>query len=571
MSPRYIFVKILALACLFLCLSSPLLLAKTQSEAERAYQQAEDKLRRFAVSKKVKYRRHWEQIISQFKRIYLRYPDSPVAPKALYRTGRLYEELYGYSGRKSDLRKALKYYRLIWEKYPSSPEAPRALRRAARIYERKFHDPVKGLALRKKLAALTKKEAAAEKPPRQTNLTQNNYSSPQETSTPKAAKGPNGHGIIKVPIGGTIKQIRYWSSEDYSRVVLDLTGKVHYKVNVLKPMKGKPPRLYIDCSPARLSPSIRPSIPIRDGLLQRIRVGQYQAQVVRVVLDLTSLTHYRVFFLNEPPRLVIDLIGKEKKSRPAQVYSPPKPAVTPELPPQGQISLAQQLGLCIRRVVIDPGHGGKDSGCRNGRLREKNIVLQVSRLVAKKLKKKLGCEVILTRRGDYFIPLEQRTAFANIKRADLFVSIHVNSSPRRQAQGIETYYLNFASDKEAMRVAALENAASTRSLAELQDLLKKILLNSKLEESKRLAEKVQLNLVKTLRRRYRKVRNRGVKTAPFVVLIGTRMPAILVEIGFISNPTEYKRLKSSRYLDLVAEGIARGIEAYVRNIKTARY
>ncbi len=569
MSQRVSFVKILAFVCLFLCLSclfSPLLLAQT--EAERAYQKAEERLRRFAVSKKVKYRRHWEHIISQFKRIYLRYPESPVAPKALYRTGRLYEELYGYSGRKSDLRKALKYYQIIWEKYPSSPEAPRALRRAAWIYERKFRDPVKALALRKKISTLSASEEPKASSPPETTLTE---ALPGKAPSPQPQGVSHKQSILKVPIGGTIKQIRYWSSEDYSRVVLDLTGKVKYKANVLQAMKGKPPRLYIDCQPAKISPYLKPSIPIKDGLLQRIRVGQYQARVVRVVLDLASLTDYKVFFLNEPPRLVIDLIGKEKKAPKPKSCPVVKTPVTPKVPPKGKISLAQQLGLCIRRVVIDPGHGGKDSGCRNGRLREKNIVLDVSKRVAQKLKKRLGCEVILTRKRDYFIPLEQRTAFANIKRADLFVSIHVNSSPQRRAQGIETYYLNFASDKEAMRVAALENAASTRSLAELQDLLKKILLNSKLEESKRLAEKVQLSLVRTLRRRYKRVRNRGVKTAPFVVLIGTRMPAILVEIGFISNPTEYRRLQSNRYLDLVAEGIVKGIEEYVKNIKIAKY
>ncbi|HHI96265.1 MAG TPA: N-acetylmuramoyl-L-alanine amidase, partial [Thermodesulfatator atlanticus] len=237
----------------------------------------------------------------------------------------------------------------------------------------------------------------------------------------------------------------------------------------------------------------------------------------------------------------------------------------------GEISLAQQLGLCIRRVVIDPGHGGKDPGCRRRNLKEKDIVLKVAKRLAEKLRAKLGCQVILTRSRDVFIPLEQRTAIANMKRADLFISIHVNSSPKRSAYGIETYYLNFASDEEAMRVAAVENAASTHSLSELQNLLKGILLNTKLEESRRLAEAVQKNLVKTLRRRYRRVKDRGVRTAPFVVLIGTRMPAVLVEIGFLSHPVEAKRLISPRYQDQVAEGIARGIVAYVKEMKLAAY
>ncbi len=542
--PRVSLVKFLTLCFLFCLFCSFSVLANT--EAEKAYQRAEAELKRFAKSRRVKYRRYWLQIIARFKTLYRRYPESEVAPKALYKTARLYEELYGYSGRRSDLKEALKYYRLLWEKYPQDELVPKALARAARIYER-LKDPVQALALRRRLKELKAKPVGQKKspPPRKTH--------PQETH----------HGLVKVKIGGTIKQVRYWSSEDYSRVVLDLSSRVKYEAHVLKATRDKPPRLYVDCSPAKLSPYLKPSIPIKDGLLRQVRLGQYRPQIVRVVLDLTSLTNYRVFFLDEPPRLVIDLIGKEKPR--------PKACPSPRLPSQGDLSLAQQLGLCVRRVVIDPGHGGKDPGCRNRRLREKDIVLKVSHLVAQKLRARLGCEVILTRTKDVFIPLEQRTAFANIKRADLFVSIHVNSSPRRRARGIETYYLNFASDEEAMRVAALENAASTRSLSELQDLLKNILLNSKLEESRRLAELVQRNLVATLQKRYRRVRNRGVKTAPFVVLIGTRMPAILVEIGFLSNPLEEKRLRDPRYLNWVAEGIVKGIEAYMRSTKMAAY
>ncbi len=546
------FVKILTLLFFLLCLFYvPQGWART--EAERAYQKAEAELKKFARSRRLKYRRYWLQMIARFKAIYRRYPESEVAPKALYKTARLYEELYGYSGRKSDLREALKYYELLWKRYPKSELVPKALERAARLYER-LKDPVKALALRQRL----KKIKSPAPPPRSPS------SSKPVPSQKASAKGSH-HGLVKVKIGGTIKQVRYWSSEDYSRVVLDLTSRVKYEAHVLKATPQKPPRLYVDCSPAKLSPYLKPAIPIKDGLLKRIRLGQYRARIVRVVLDLASLTNYRVFFLDEPPRLVIDLIGKEK------VASKACPPPTVPLPSQGDLSLAQQLGLCVRRVVIDPGHGGKDPGCRNRRLREKDIVLRVSKLVAKKLKARLGCEVILTRTRDVFIPLEQRTAFANIKRADLFVSIHVNSSPRRRARGIETYYLNFASDEEAMRVAALENAASTRSLSELQDLLKNILLNTKLEESRRLAELVQKNLVTTLQRRYRRVRNRGVKTAPFVVLIGTRMPAILVEIGFLSNPLEEKRLRDPRYLEWVAEGIVKGIEAYMKSTKMAAY
>ncbi len=518
-----------------------------KSEAEIAYQRAERELKHFAYSKQIKYRRYWLRIIYRFERIYLRFPQSKVAPKALYKTARLWEELYGYSGRKKDLLEALKHYRLLWEKYPRSSLVDEALKRAISIYEKKLRDPVTALKLKRRLRRAGGKKSKPKNLASKTSHHRKFHSNSAKTSPPTPC---------------LIKNVRHWSSQEYSRVVIDLSRKPIYKVHTLKAHAGKPPRLYIDCTPAKLSPYLTPLIPIKDGLLKQVRLGQYRPKTVRVVLDLNSLTNYRVFFLDEPPRLVIDLVGQSEKTK----------IVCPKLPSKGPFSLAQQLGLCVRRIVIDPGHGGRDPGAKSRHgLREKDVVLKVSKLLAKKLRERLGCEVILTRSKDVFIPLEQRTAIANMKHTDLFISIHVNSSPNRRARGVETYYLNFATDKEAMRVAAMENAASTRSLGELQDLLKNILLHSKVEESSRLARDIQEELVHTLSRRYRRVRNRGVKTAPFVVLIGTRMPAVLVEIGFISNRFEERRLRDPRYLETVAEGLARGIERYMKEIKLTAY
>ncbi len=540
----------------YLFLFSLLFLSQTfpawaKSEAERAYQKAERELKRFACSKQIKYRRYWLRMIYRFERIYLRFPQSRVAPKALYKTARLWEELYGYSGRKKDLFEALKHYRLLWEKYSRSPLADEALKRAISIYEKKLKDPVAALKLKRRLRRPKIRKSQAK--PKNKNLASKTSHQKKKSFHPSSVKTSN-------PC--LIKGVRHWSSQEYSRVVIDLSGRPTYKAHILKAHAGKPPRLYVDCTPAKLSPYLTPLIPIKDGLLKQVRLGQYRPKTVRVVLDLNSLTNYRVFFLDEPPRLVIDLVGQSEKPK----------IVCPKLPSKGPFSLAQQLGLCVRRIVIDPGHGGRDPGAKSRYgLREKDVVLKVSKLLAKKLRERLGCEVILTRSKDVFIPLEQRTAIANMKHTDLFISIHVNSSPNRRARGVETYYLNFATDKEAMRVAAMENAASTRSLGELQDLLKNILLHSKVEESGRLARDIQEELVRTLKRRYRRVKNRGVKTAPFVVLIGTRMPAVLVEIGFISNRFEERRLRDPRYLESVAEGLAKGIERYMKEIKLTAY
>jgi len=200
---------------------------------------------------------------------------------------------------------------------------------------------------------------------------------------------------------------------------------------------------------------------------------------------------------------------------------------------------------------------------------EKDVVLKISKKVASRLEKDLGCQVILTRNGDRFLPLTQRTAIANAKKADLFVSIHANAAPNKRARGVETYFLNFALDKEAMRVAARENATSTKSIGDLKNILNDIMKNAKVDESSRLAGCVQREVVKNLRKKYSNVRSKGVKQAPFFVLIGARMPSILVEVSFISNRKEEERLKSDRYLDRMAEGIVNGIKLYVIDTKMA--
>ena len=219
----------------------------------------------------------------------------------------------------------------------------------------------------------------------------------------------------------------------------------------------------------------------------------------------------------------------------------------------------------VQTVVLDPGHGGHDTGTigSNGLL-EKDLVLDVAKRLGKLLESRLGAEVVYTRQDDTFIPLETRTAIANRERADLFISIHANSSHDSDARGVETYYLNFTSSPEALEVAARENAVSEKSIHELQDLVKKIALKEKIEESREFAANVQQSLFTTLAGRG--VRNRGVKKAPFIVLIGANMPSILAEISFVSNPTDAKRLKTSDYRQKIAEALYRGVAKYVSGL-----
>jgi N-acetylmuramoyl-L-alanine amidase len=249
----------------------------------------------------------------------------------------------------------------------------------------------------------------------------------------------------------------------------------------------------------------------------------------------------------------------------AAVSAAPAQAALPTA--DGETSLMRTLGLKIGRIVIDAGHGGHDSGTLGvGGIEEKDVVLDVALRLGKLLHDRLGAEIVYTRADDTFIPLETRTAIANKAQADLFISVHANSSPDESARGVEVYYLNFTSDPEAMRVASRENAVSTQSVHELSDLVKKIALKDKIEESKELASDVDASLYAGLRKGNEGLKDRGVKKAPFVVLIGANMPSILAEISFVTNPDDAEKLQTPEYRERVAESLYKGVARYAVGI-----
>ena len=243
------------------------------------------------------------------------------------------------------------------------------------------------------------------------------------------------------------------------------------------------------------------------------------------------------------------------------------PPPTPELTRDGQHSLTRALGLKIGRIVIDAGHGGHDTGTIGPTgLMEKDLCLDVALRLGKIIQQRLpSAEVVFTRDDDTFIPLERRTEIANEAKADLFVSVHANSSQDRQARGIETYYLNFTGSSDAMEVASRENALSGNAIHDLQDLVQKIARNEKIEESRDLATMIQDSLSKRMENLNRGDRNRGVRKAPFVVLIGADMPSVLAEISFLSNPSDEKWLKNPENRQRVADGLYRVIESYLQS------
>ena len=255
-------------------------------------------------------------------------------------------------------------------------------------------------------------------------------------------------------------------------------------------------------------------------------------------------------------------------ARPDTSKPPPVVMPAPAAPLPGGFSLARQLGLAVSRVVIDPGHGGRDPGALGPGISEAAVVLDVA-LRLEKLLKAAGVEVVLTRRTDTYLPLEERTRVANAAQGDLFLSIHANASRNRQAEGVESYVLNFASNPDAEAVAARENAASMGNMSNLAGIVRAITLNNKLDESRGLAASVQAQLLKKLKGSRPAARDHGVKQAPFVVLIGASMPSLLVEVSFITHRQEGRLLKTASYRQRIAEALFEGIRGYQRSLKRA--
>ncbi len=332
--------------------------------------------------------------------------------------------------------------------------------------------------------------------------------------------------------------VRHLSSSNYTRVILDLSGPVKFNIQTLAavPRKRLPPRIYLDLTGARLR-TRRHRVNVGDSLVQRVRLGQYKTDVVRVVLDLKRPGGHDAVLLSNPHRLLVDV---ERRS-----------------------GSAARRQLAVRRIVLDPGHGGRDPGAIGaGGLKEKDVVLRVARKLAPKLRQRMGVDVVLTRNADVFIPLKGRTAMANAERADLFLSLHANASHNRRAGGLETYYLDKTTDEATMKLAARENGTARRNLTDLQIMLSDLKLNVYLSDSISLASHLQSSLVKRTRPHYPRAKDLGVKKGLFYVLVGARMPSALAELFFVSNRREARALRRAEFQGAIVEGLYRGIRNY---------
>jgi N-acetylmuramoyl-L-alanine amidase len=509
-------------------------------------------------------RERWLIGVNSFHRIYRSHPAHELAPNCLFMLGRIYHDMARRFEDPLDLGEAVAYFQDVFLLFPEHLLADDAMFRVAEIYlhDRKAaEEAIK--VFNRIITDYPHGDMAGPTRIELEKLKQMDRGAVAIQEPPPAPMQPAGEKKTMPAQGLTqVMPVRHWSNAGYTRVVIETGAPVGFSHSILPEDGDRPRRLYVDLEHCRLSPGMGTSLPVGDGLLKQVRTGQFSSDTVRVVLDIESISDYKIFNLQEPFRVVIDAIGKQQPDRRmAGVH--PSSVKTPSLP--------QQLGLGIRKIVLDPGHGGKDPGAisPNG-VKEKDIVLRVAKKLAAQLKKELGCEVVFTRDKDIFVPLEERTAIANTSGADLFISIHANAAPSPDVRGVETYFLDFATNKDAMRVAARENATSTSQLSDLQSILLDLMQNTKINESAKLADFVQTSMISGLRRSYPQINDLGVKRAPFVVLIGAQMPAVLVEIAFLSNPEEARRLTDTGYLQDLSQQIAAGISQYVTDLNLAQ-
>ncbi len=603
----------------------------------------------------------WDKASKNFQTILDLHPTSTYAPASLFMLGRITYSRYQQFNDAADLETALKYYQDVTTLFPWHQLADDSLftlgriqledkknpQEAARIYTRIISEYYNGDLVdtsMEKLKSLAKDfNTPLPSPPAKAD----GFPPPKDISPPTdvaTAELPN------VKNRSYVLPVKYWSSNNYTRIVINTSRPVTYREELLEKVGEQPRRLFIDFDKSYIEPQYRAPVPIRDGLLQQVRTAQFSPDTVRVVLDIESIKSYKIYSLPDPFRVIVDVHGQSNGTNvavggknappeaqgidssvapdPGMVASDDTASIVPgpeakdgprlikprlakrlaeghlttslpatnaeeapililqdykknKIPAKGKkpapelnapltsspLSLAQQLNLGVHRIVLDPGHGGRDPGASAFGMQEKDLVLQVAKKLAIKLKKEMGYEVILTRNDDTYISLEERTAVANANSADLFISLHLNAHSSPKIHGFETYYLNLTADTEAIRVAAVENATSTHQLSDLQTILSDIMKNSKIDESSRLAHKVQDALSSGLTgRKYPQVKSLGVKQAPFYVLIGAEMPAILVEMAFISNKTDANQVKKEGYQNALATEIVQGLQTYIRTI-----
>ncbi len=528
----------------------------------------------------------WIGCIHRYEAIYKTDPESSWAPAGMYKAAELYLQLFSLSKDEIYKTRAIDLLVRIRNKYPESAYNVRAKTQLTSLSESpdpRTHPP-KHIRSKK---AETKKETLGTADAGSKNTDQDADFDRQTTTRESHLQEADGYAAADAPdrdqhpdqnmpgADANVTDLRFWSNPEYTRIVINATRDRTYSHHLLKkdPDLNIPfQRLYVDIPQTRLGKGVAEHTPINDDLLKQARAGQYLPHTVRVVVDIKSFENYKIFSLKDPFRIVIDVWGTgngtgehltaQKAAAKTEDVLTTSPMTTDNL---RSSDIARQLALGVQKIVIDPGHGGSDPGAP-GYVKgvwEKDIVLQMAKTLAVKLRDRLKCTVILTRSSDAKLTLEERTAIANTQRADLFISLHTNAARNKNLAGIETYLLNLATDEQAIAVAARENATSRKNISDLEFILSDLMKHAKIGESTRLANDVHQAMIQGMTKKYTGIRDLGVKQAPFYVLLGARMPSILIETSFVSNKQECKRLLTPSYQEDICNAIADGVQKYV--------
>ena len=532
----------------------------------------------------------WRWVADAFNDVAIRYPESPLASEALWRVSGIYGRR-ALAGDEAAAIYQLEIYRDLVQRYPASPHAPEALLRLAmdaevedgprvaslysRLLQRYPRSPeakvarnrMNELVLANRSMDLEADDSRTSLEPEtfvsSTNNREEFVTNAADNNLPSSDSGLDGLPLIATSSDlARLTSVRHYSDSSHTRVVLDIDREVQFQTGEVH----EPERLFIDLQgvdePGLLDGATfqedEQVVAIESGAVTRVRVVSTQHGVVRVGMDFGGAGHYTLFTLGsegESFRIVVDVPTATVASRVKSGRRPPER--------EGE-SISEQLGLGVQRVVLDPGHGGTDPGAigRTGAA-EKRLTLQLSLTLAERLRA-AGYEVHLTRENDSTLALQKRTEFANNLGADVFISIHINSARNRRLRGFETYYLDMAIDPSAAETAARENASGEAgSMGDLGEMLETIMKNDFQVASSELAASIQDSLVMHVAKSYGNVHDLGVKTAPFFVLVGADMPAVLVEASFVSNEEEEAWLKSAAYRSELAEAIEIGLRSYI--------
>ncbi|MCC7073321.1 MAG: N-acetylmuramoyl-L-alanine amidase [Deltaproteobacteria bacterium] len=554
-----------------------------------------------------RFRHHYEKLIVRLQAVANTHKEGDKADDAAFVAAQLLEELYFVSRLDADRAAAVDAFVSCAERFPRSNLADDALLAASRLAP----ELGKRRALLERVAAMGKKadlRAEAERqlaalPRESTREAAREPAAPASeplrealarvaesasepaapaASPPVATAAPSTRltaveVLPETPPAGTptrkVMVIRHEKKNGESVVTLRVSGDVGITRGEVPHGEGGSRRVFYDLAPAKLGQRNIQPIEVHDGVISRVRAGQYDTEVVRLVVELEADKEPALHVVRHPfeVRLVVPVAppAVDVVAGTVSIPAPPSAAEVKkriESGTPGGVSISQQLGLAVHRVVIDAGHGGNDTGAIGpSGVKEKDVTLQIAQRVRERLIAEIpDVEVVMTREGDSTLALQDRTNTANAAAADLFISIHCNASPMKRVRGVETYTLNITHDRYAMKLAARENAeAGEGSISDLEFILADLAMKSNVDDSVRLGRQVQRSIVGNIKKRWSDVPDLGLKHALFYVLMGTRMPSILVETSFLSNKTEEQRLASAAYQESIANGVVDGVRAFI--------